>query len=434
MDEKIFEGFVDNYHRTICVGDNGYYMLTFVPKTIEDTLELGNKVYKYNEKHKKKQAEYVELKRAGKKDITDTYIKTPMSVLEVGKYLFVNRKENWLNKKNTARISNLPYPEAYELRKHEAAVNKQKKITAVTTGAAVVLAAALIGGAMISEKNSRENRYAIPEETTSGYVQEYTPETEAPEIVTPNTDVPEETKKQDGLEIDYDSIDINNLDCKTYQTSAGQEMYELADCLFVSDVCYNKLMKALDEYNQSVPDKNRYDFDASKFTPAMFTAEQIRESSLCKTTNDINQPCRGPFKIGAAAIEEANQVSRKLFGYNIIDSEEDLYDPAKSCMACMCIAVKNYEYCSGVIERNDVTANMVFDCYLWGCGNIRSELRDNSYAPKAYSERIVNYSEVLDEYYKQIMSGQANGSHDEFWRACYSKLGIIDENAKQRGE
>lgn len=432
MDKKIFEGFVDNYHRTICSSDNGYYMLTFVPRTIEDTLELGNKVYEYNAKHKRKQAEYVEFKRDGEKDITDVYIKTPMSVLEVGKYMFVNRKKNWLDEKNVTKISGMPYPDAYELRKLDAAVNKQKKIRVVTTGAAVVLAAALLGGAMMIDKNSRDNRYATPEESTSGYTQEYVPETGTPEILAPN--VPEETKGQDGLNIDYDSIDINNLDCKTYQTSTGQEMYELADCLFISDVCYNKLMNALDEYNQSVPDKNRYDFDASKFTPAMFTAEQIRESSLYKTKNDINERCRGPFKIGAAAIEEANQVSQKLFGYNIIDSEEDLYDPAKSCMACMCIAVKNYEYCSGVIERNDVTPNMVFDCYLWGCGNIRSELRDNSYAPKAYSERIMDYGEVLDEYYKQIMNGQTNGSHDEFWSACYSKLNRISENAKQRGE
>lgn len=433
MDKKIFEGFIDNYHRAIYSGENGHYMLTFVPQNSKDIAELKFFVKEFNLKHNGKKAEFVELKRAGQKDV-DVYMKTPMSVLEVGKYMFVNRKGNWLDERNVTKISNLPYPEAYELRKQEAAINQKKKIRAVATGAAVVLAVALVGGAMLSANNSKNNQYDIPEETTSGYAQEYVPENVTPEILAPETISGGELQEQKGLAIDYDSIDINNLDCKTYQTSSGQEMYELADCLFISDVCYNKLVKALNEYNQSVSDKNRYDFDTSKFNAAMFTGEQIRESSLYKTNKDINDACRGPFKIGAAAIEEANQVSRKLFGYNIIDSEADLYDPAKSCMACMCIAVKNYEYCSGVIDKNDVTANMVFDCYLWGCGTIRSELKENSYAPKAYSDRIMDYGEVLDEYYKQIMNEQTDGSHDEFWRACYSKLNSVSENTQQRGE
>jgi len=165
----------------------------------------------------------------------------------------------------------------------------------------------------------------------------------------------------------------------------------------------------------------------------MFTGEQIRESSLreyvAKGANIKNAPdygdlCRGSHKLGPDAIKEANEVSRRLTGEDVIRSEEDLYDLVRATRACMYIAIKNYEYCAGVISGESVEPNMVFDAYLWGCGNVRKWLREcvedgeynGEYKPKDYSVDILYYGECLEEYWEKFLEGVTDGSHDKHWQ------------------
>ena len=120
-----------------------------------------------------------------------------------------------------------------------------------------------------------------------------------------------------------------------------------------------------------------------------------------------------------------------MTGEKVIRTEEDLYDQVRATRACIYIAVKNYEYCSGIIG-DEVTPNMVFDSYLYGCGKVRGWLKeclddngkyDGSYSPKSYSKDIMYYHSVLDEYWKNVTSGLTNGEHDSYWKDTdYNKL------------
>jgi hypothetical protein len=127
--------------------------------------------------------------------------------------------------------------------------------------------------------------------------------------------------------------------------------------------------------------------------------------------------------MGAEAIDEANEVSMKLTGKKIIETVDDIYDPVKACMTCMYIAVRNYEYCYDIVQ-DKVTPNMVFDTYLFGCGNVRKWLREDiqkgdKYEAKSYSKDVLYYGECVEEYKEALDKGLTDGSHDKYWQDTY---------------
>ena len=148
----------------------------------------------------------------------------------------------------------------------------------------------------------------------------------------------------------------------------------------------------------------------------------ISENSLKVIKDYVNKyGCRGMMMIGTDATKEANEVSMKLTGEAIIENSEELDNPVEALMTAMYIAVKNYEYCADIVGPENVTPEMVFDCYLYGCGNLRSWLRecmvdgqyDGSYQARNYSKKILYYGECLEPYKEALDSGLTDGSHDE---------------------
>ena len=140
---------------------------------------------------------------------------------------------------------------------------------------------------------------------------------------------------------------------------------------------------------------------------------EFKKASLSNTFKSMAQ---------GMADELNKTLGTKLTGEDVIRTEEDLYDVVRSARACMYIAIKNYEYCYGVVG-DAVTPNMVFDAYLFGCGNVRGSLKkcvvngeyNGEYDPKNYSVDILYYSKCLDKYYKKVKNGETDGSHDKHW-------------------
>lgn len=420
MREEIFNGNVDGRDCKVIIDRKGsqvipsYTVFINVPKTKSGVEKAKRQIENLNQKQPKKgPARLVALQ--GEDGEPYPYIKIPVSMLEARYFMFSNRKENLIKSQDESGL---------------AISNSMKKAMAGIL-ATTILGTVILVGHLSLKENLEVGKPPVLPTTTIIQPAETTTPTILPDIKEPEQTV-EPTVELD--KFDFDSIELSDLTYDTYQNSAGNTMYELDDSLFISYVCYNKVVKALNDYNESVSADKRYSFDASKFNSTMFTGEQIRESSLKQTLNDFDDLCRGPFKIGPDAIKEANIVSKNLFGTEIISTEEDLYDPVKSCMACVCIAIKNYEYCAGV--TNEVTPNMVFDTYLYGCGNIRKELKNNSYEPKSYSKEIIAYGEVLEDYFNSLMKGETDGSHDRIWNSCYLNLYDVPNMVKnaQLGE
>lgn len=315
---------------------------------------------------------------------------------------------------------------------------------ALVTGMAVLL---LLGAGGILNKTVEGSGF-VTESTPSGLVQTDKPETSGNKgniTIAPSTSIsplPPETpmEPQDKPYIDYDLLTYD-----TYDNGSGWTMIEVSDALEIADACYSNIIRELKEYNEESPDYADYSFDYTKFNAAMFVGEEIRESSLreyvplggnIKNAADYDALCRGSHKIGPDAIKEANEVSRKLTGEDVIRSEEDLYDLVRATRACMYIAIKNYEYCAGVISAEDVNPNMVFDAYLWGCGNVRKWLREcvengeynGGYKPKDYSIDILYYADCLEEYWEKILANITDGSHDRHWQDLHvNGLWKVDE-------
>lgn len=414
MRKKIFEGHIkDRLCRVICDTENKngseYYILVSIPNTESAVDDARRWISNHNKNvDVKKRQSLVAVNIDG---VRTPFKKVPVTMTEAEQFVFKYSNFNELKENNS-----------------NGAVNLNKKKVIAVVGAGLVLAATILGSVMIG-KGINDDVLTGGVTTPTHQVVETTVSPTTTPAPTTGTSSDQITSQDKQNEIDFDSIDLDSLKCDVYQNSAGNTMYELDDSLFISYVCYNKLVNALNEYNASVSADKQYSFDASKFNSTMFTAEQIRESSLKQTRNDINDLCRGPFKIGPDAMKEANIVSKNLFGTEILESEEDLYNPVKSCMACMCIAVKNYEYCAGV--TNNVTPNMVYDTYLYGCGNIRKQLRNGTYSPTSYSKEILGYGEVLEDYLNSLMSGKTDGSHDSVWQDCYQQLWKVPSMVKE---
>jgi len=201
--------------------------------------------------------------------------------------------------------------------------------------------------------------------------------------------------------------------------SNGTTFVEVADMLKIAEACYNNLEIELETANHD------YSFDVSKFNPEMYVGEAIQESSLKYVVDFVNKyGCRGMFMIGADAMEEAIEVSETLTGKKVVSSSKELDNPVDAMMTCMYISVRNFEYCADIVGAENVTPNMVYDCYLFGCGNVRKWLRacmedgkyNGGYNPQSYSQKVLYYGECLETYNEALKQGLTNGEHDSYWQ------------------
>lgn len=234
----------------------------------------------------------------------------------------------------------------------------------------------------------------------------------------PNTSISPDTTVSPEVEEQKVYTDLDTLTFDTY-VSSGKTFVEVDDMLKIAEACYGNLEIELENANHN------YDFDVSKFKPEMYVGEAIQESSLKYVVDYVNKyGCRGMFMIGTDATKEANEVSKKLTGKEIISDSKELDNPVEAMMTCMYISVRNFEYCAEIVGAENVTPNMVYDCYLFGCGNVRSWLRacmvngkyNGEYKPQTYSQKVLYYGECLEPYNDALKQGLTNGEHDSYWQ------------------
>ena len=291
------------------------------------------------------------------------------------------------------------------------------KTKAIAIGlAATIFVGSLVGITALGDKGNdglNNNDITVSEQTTAPtYNNNWT--TEPNHTQSPDTTVSPEVEEKV-------YTDLDTLTFDTY-VSNGKTFVEVDDMLKIAEACYNNLEIELENGNHD------YTFDVSKFEPEMYVGEAIQESSLKYVVDYVNQyGCRGMFMIGADATKEANEVSRNLTGKDIIIDSKQLDNPVEAMMTCMYISVRNFEYCADIVGAENVTPNMVYDCYLFGCGNVRKWLREcmvdgeynGGYKPQTYSQKVLYYGESLEPYNDALKQGLTNGEHDAYWQDLF---------------
>ena len=289
------------------------------------------------------------------------------------------------------------------------------KTKAIALGLAVtILIGSLVGISALGDRGNdvpMNNDTTISEQTTApSYDNSWTTE--------PNyTQSPDTTVSPD-VEEEKVYVDLDTLTFDTY-VSNGTTFVEVADMLKIAEACYNNLEIELETANHD------YSFDVSKFNPEMYVGEAIQESSLKYVVDYVNKyGCRGMLMIGTDAMEEAKEVSEVLTGKKVVSDSKELDNPVDAMMTCMYISVRNFEYCADIVGAENVTPNMVYDCYLFGCGNVRKWLRacmedgkyNGGYNPQSYSQKVLYYGECLEPYNEALKQGLTNGEHDSYWQ------------------
>ena len=292
------------------------------------------------------------------------------------------------------------------------------KAKAVAIGlAATLLVGSLIGITALGDRGDN----GLSNNDTSISIQTTAPNYNNNWTTGPNTSQSPDTIVTPEVEEKKVYTDLDTLTFDTYESS-GKTFVEVADMLKIAEACYNNLEIELENANHD------YTFDVSKFEPEMYVGEAIQESSLKYVVDYVNQyGCRGMFMIGVDATKEANEVSRNLTGKDIIVDSKELDNPVEAMMTCMYISVRNFEYCADIVGAENVTPNMVYDCYLFGCGNVRSWLRDcmkdgkynGNYKPQTYSQKVLYYGECLEPYNDALKQGLTNGEHDSYWQDLF---------------
>lgn len=397
--------------------ENGYYRKVFLTASQIAAIDYKRHIRQFNIENGTRYKVIEEKSKTGK---TEYYLEEKLSNSEAIRFIKENKAQNYT-------LKNYSY-----LNNSQAKVKNTSNLKKIVAGG--LIAASLIGataffGSKIGGSDIKESDKNIPASSESFIEQN----PESSYVFKPEESI------IDQLKTNWDNLSFKDLTYTTTYNSKGNEMVEIADMLKISYVCYNELVRELNAYNASVPESKRLDFDVEKFNFAMFAGQGIKESSLVVPKNDQNDSCRGLYKIGDPAAEEANKISRKLTGKDILTSESDRYDPRTACMAAMYISVQNYEYVAGVETDKNIkqVANKVLDCYLMGCGNIRKDIRNNNFSANNYSKLILAYSECLNDYANALRQGLTDGSHDEYWSKCYNGLNKALEDirdASQMGE
>ena len=383
-------------------GKKQYYMLYNIRNSKPSIDRAKKLIAEENEKNKVK-ARLVAIEKQG---VKYPFVLAPISMVEA-RYLAFRNRENNLIEKDSGVKENI----SSEKKKK---VSNKVKVALATGMATLALFGVIYSARDVIQESAPKNEITEQQKT----------------FQEPYQNSSQKAQQNMSLNDIVENMSYDDLTYGTYQNSKGVTLMEMSDALLISNVCFNNVMDELEKFNASVSESKRYAFDKNKFNGAMFAGFQHRESSFILSKDDINKPCKGPFQISAAGAEEANEVCRKLTGKNVIESVDDLYDPVKACRACIYIVIKNYQYAYTATENVIVTPSMPIDTYLWGCKNVRQWIREGSYSPKMYSQTVLKFGEVLDEYWNLILENKTDGSHDQYWKECNNKLDQVIEWSK----
>ena len=400
-------------------GRNKYFILESVPEKYQSnprTLERINaEIERYNaEKNKNARLTSLTTKQGEKR----WFVEEPSSLIGA---LYCAHKVDKEIKRDQKIIDDINKDSKKGMiaskNHYKKASNKVKARAAAIGLAAALLVGSIAGITALGNRDNDNSRNNPAISTESTYESDWSSGiNSSTKPQTPDTNINFEVKEE------LVHTDLDTLTYSTTQNSDGSKVIELADALNIADVCYDNLQYELENSNHS------YDFDASKFSPEMYVGEAISENSLKVIEDFVNKyGCRGMLMIGPAAVAEANEVSKKLTGKEFVTDSKQLDDPVDAFMTCMYISVKNYEYCSSVVGAENVTPEMVYDCYLYGCGNVMKWLNNcmengkynGNYKPKSYSKDIMYYSECLEPYMDALQKGLTDGSHDKYWKDTY---------------
>lgn len=405
---KINGRYCEIFRETNEFGKTQNYIMINIKKT---KFEMDT-AYDYIDKENQKSKVKASMVYKFQKNVKYPFAKIPISMIEAEWTAFKNKSSNLIENQNEERQSASNYAMKGQLKKF---IASGLVIATLATGS-FVLAKNISKSA---EKDS--NQITVKSQENESFQDFDFSETDS--------------SNQNKFDSEFESYD--SLTYRTYN-SDGKTKIEEADSLYISYVCYNKIMQELDDYNSKVPKEKRLDFDKNKFSPAVFTAQQFTESSLILTNKDMGKMCKGSFQISDVAGVEANEISMKLTGKNVIETVDDYYDPVKACRVCIYISIKNYQYIKSAKENVSVSPEMVIDTYLWGCGNIRRWVREGTYSKQDYANRVLSYREPFEKYLSALENNKTDGSHDEYWQNCQNELNEIYNKLKaeraQKGE
>ncbi len=328
----------------------------------------------------------------------------------------VNRKTR---KSEEHLYVNMPCSREIAEKQRETLLRKAKNQT-INKAVAALVAVSLVGGGLFYAVRSVNDPATLPPSTET-IVQDVKPDA-----------VPEEIQRDEIIPYDEMTYD-------TYKSSSGATMMEVADAIKIAQACYNNIKNEIEVYNTKMSDNKQLTNYLDIITPEMIVGIQMRESSFILTENDRNELCRGSFKLGPAAIDEANAISVKLTGEKVIKCDDDLYDPVKACRASFYFNMKNIDYAKHIMGikgkvTDEATQEMIkqaaIDMYFWGYGNVQKQYNKTNgdgipknYEVRAYGERVLNYEIVFEDYAEQIFSGKAEGHHkDGYYSEVYKKL------------
>lgn len=397
-------------------GKRRFYTLQEITENPQRIEELKEELIKPKLEYRTQTGAFVRENKDGKTQIFET---NPCSMMEAGSAILKLEGEKVLDKiKNLDDVVIKSLKDIKDSKTAKAVVALLLATTIGISSVAVNFENWFAGNKIETPQTGPSIVETIPTNPTNQeglemILPEQTPPTTSPEEVKP------ENSENSGFESPQETPEdaYINLDTITWETykSSSVEFLEVADALKIAEACYNNLKIDLKKSNHA------YKFDVSKFNPEMYVGEAIAENSLKYVENYVNQyGCRGMLMIGPAAMKEANEVAKNLTGSEFISDSSELDDPVKAFMMCMYISVRNYEYCADVVGAENVTPEMVFDCYLWGCGNVRSWLRDCKkagvpYKAQTYSKKILYYGECLESYNDLLKQGVTQGEHDKYW-------------------
>lgn len=413
MKDIFFKGDIDGRYCEIFRDTNEFgktqnYILINIRKTKTEMDIASDYIDEKNQKSKVKTSMVYKIQNNKKYP----FVKIPISMIEAEWTAFRNKKSNLIENQKDERQSSSDYAMKGQIKKFIAG----GLVALLLTAGSFALANHI---SQVDAKNSNQETMKTEEKESKqdfGF---------------------SETELSNQNKFDLDHLSYDDLTYRTYDSS-GKTKIEEADSLYISYVCYNKIMQELESYNSKVSKANQYAFDESKFSPAVFTAQQFTESSLFLKKDDINKMCKGSFQISDVAADEANEVAMKLTGKKVIETVDDLYDPVKACRACIYISIKNYQYVKTATENVNVSPEMVIDTYFWGCGNIRKWVREGTYSKQDYANRVLSYKEAFEKYLSALENNKTDGSHDEYWQSCQNELNEIYNRLRnernQKGE
>ena len=235
------------------------------------------------------------------------------------------------------------------------------------------------------------------------------------------------TNQQPSSNEKYEVIKYAPPEADIYLASDGKSYYvSLDSALEIAKYNHEFVASALENYNSSVPEDEKYHFNPDIVHYSIWVGLQERESSR-QVYNSDNQKYKGGFKIGEKALAEANKVGSEIFGKQLNLTPEHLDNVALGNLACILYNIQNYEYIYNYFSKKGITTKVtpaqMLDSYLFGIGNITEEMAAGVYKQKEYSKDILYYAKVLAPYADALFEeGLINEDHDDIRSRVINKM------------